>query len=48
MRMRRKKHREERMDVCSDIMIDNFADYKNDLKSVFPDDKPLHRLLLWW
>ena len=42
MRMRRKKHREERMDVCSDIMIENFADYKNDLKSVFDDDKPLH------
>ncbi len=42
MRMRRKKHREERMDVCSDIMIENFADYKNDLKSVFSDDKPLH------
>lgn len=42
MRMRRKKHREERMDVCSDIMIENFAEYKNDLKSVFPDDKLLH------
>lgn len=42
MRMRRKKHREERMDVCSDIMIGNFADYKYDLKSVFDDDKPLH------
>ena len=42
MRMRRKKHREDRMELCSDILIENFADYKNDLKSVFSDDKPLH------
>ena len=42
MRMRRKKHREDRMELCSDIMIENFADYKEDLKSVFDDDKPLH------
>ena len=42
MRMRRKKHREDRMELCSDIMIENFADYKEDLKSVFSDDKPLH------
>lgn len=42
MRMRRKKHREDRMELCSDIMIENFADYKDDLKSVFSDDKPLH------
>ena len=42
MRMRRKKHREDRMELCSDIMIENFAEYKEDLKSVFTDDKPLH------
>ena len=42
MRMRRKKHREDRMELCSDIMIENFTDYKEDLKSVFCDDKPLH------
>lgn len=41
MRMRRKKHREERIDACSELLIANIEDYKNDIKQVFGDDKPL-------
>ena len=41
MRMRRKKHREERLENCSDIIINDFLLYKNDIKSVFQDDKEL-------
>lgn len=41
MRMRRKKHREERLDACSDILITEFLQYKNDIKAVFEEDKPL-------
>lgn len=42
MRMRRKKHREERMENCSRIMIKDILEYKNDIKGVFDEDKPLH------
>ncbi len=42
MRMRRKKHREERIDACSELLIANIEDYKKDIKSVFGNDKPLH------
>ena len=43
MRMRRKKHREQRLDNCSDYIIPNITDYKNDIKSIFPNKrKPLH------
>ena len=42
MRMRRKKHREERMEACSDLLISNIEDYKNDLGAIFDNDKPLH------
>ena len=41
MRMRRKKHREERIDACSELLITNIEDYKNDIKSIFGNDKPL-------
>lgn len=41
MRMRRKKHREERIDACSELLIANIEDYKNDIKQVFGDGKPL-------
>jgi len=41
MRMRRKKHREERLEACGDILITEFLDYKNNIKGVFDDDKPL-------
>ena len=44
MRMRRKKHREDRLDVCSHLLIDNILDYKDNLRNIFGDgiDKPLH------
>ncbi len=42
MRMRRKKHREERMENCSDLMVRDILEYKTDIKSVFNEDKPLH------
>ncbi len=42
MRMRRKKHREERMEACSHLIIDDISVYKNDIGKVFGDGKPLH------
>ena len=42
MRMRRKKHREERMEACSDLLISNIEDYKNDLGAIFGNGNPLH------
>ena len=42
MRMRRKKHREERMENCGDLMIKDILEYRNDIKAVFNEDKPLH------
>ncbi len=42
MRMRRKKHREERMEFCGGLMIKDILEYKDDIKSVFENEKPLH------
>lgn len=42
MRMRRKKHREERMESCSGLMIKDIMEYKNDIRAVYGEDKPLH------
>ena len=42
MRMRRKKHREERMENCSSLMIRDIMEYKKDIKAAFENDKPLH------
>lgn len=42
MRMRRKKHREERMDVCRSFIIKDILEYKDDLKKAFKNDAPLH------
>ncbi len=42
MRMRRKKHREERMENCSDLIINDIFDYQTDLRSVFDSNAPLH------
>ncbi len=42
MRMRRKKHREERMESCSELIINDIFDYKGNLKSVFGNTAPLH------
>lgn len=42
MRMRRKKHREERLENCSEWLIDDIRDFSKDIKSVFENDRPLH------
>ena len=42
MRMRRKKHREERIDACSELLIQNIDDYKKDLGAVFENKNPMH------
>ena len=42
MRMRRKKHREERLDACSKWIIPNISEYRNDIKKIFENDSPLH------
>lgn len=42
MRMRRKKHREERLESCSEYIIGDIGAYLTDIKSVFDTDKPLH------
>ena len=43
MRMRRKKHREERLENCSLYLIEDLISYKNDIKAIFSDNKkPLH------
>lgn len=41
MRMRRKKHREERFENCSFLAIENFDNIKN-LKDIFGNDNPIH------
>ncbi len=42
MRMRRKKHREDRLAACGDILIDQIMDFKDDIKGTFPEsDAPL-------
>ena len=42
MRMRRKKHREDRLAACGDILIEQIMDFKEDIKGVFPgSDAPL-------
>lgn len=42
MRMRRKKHREERLENCSNLIVRDILKYKDDIKAVFSEDKPLH------
>lgn len=42
MRMRKKKHRDERLEACRDITAENISDYKNDIKALFDNDRPLH------
>ncbi len=42
MRMRRKKHREERIENCSSLIVRDILEYKNDIKAVFEGDRPLH------
>lgn len=42
MRMRKKKHREDRLDACSHLMIEDITAYSGSLKAIFGNDKPLH------
>ncbi len=42
MRMRRKKHREERMENCSNIIIKDILECKENLRDIFQSDFPLH------
>lgn len=44
MRMRRKKHREDRLENCSDIIIGNIMDYAKDIGAVFENSKKPLRL----
>lgn len=37
MRMRRKKHREERMENCRDFLIEDIDEFCGDFKGVFPE-----------
>ena len=38
MRMRKKKHREDRLDACKHLFIENFESYKNNLKAIFGNE----------
>lgn len=42
MRMRRKKHLNERLEACSDLIIHDIEKYTGDIKSVFDTCAPLH------
>ncbi len=42
MRMRKKKHLDERLESCSDLIISDILPYSGDIKSIFAEDKPLH------
>ncbi|MBR5155380.1 MAG: tRNA (guanosine(46)-N7)-methyltransferase TrmB [Clostridia bacterium] len=42
MRMRRKKHREERIENCSDLVIKDIFEYKDNLRNIFDRKAPLH------
>ena len=42
MRMRRKKHREDRMDCCRELVIEDIFKYKANLCDAFERQAPLH------
>ncbi|MBE7037803.1 MAG: tRNA (guanosine(46)-N7)-methyltransferase TrmB [Ruminococcaceae bacterium] len=42
MRMRKKKHREERLSECSAYFIDDFSLIKDDIKNVFDNNNPIY------
>ena len=42
MRMRKKKHRDDRLAACADLFIPDILVYKDDLKAIFGNDKPVH------
>ena len=41
MRMRRKKHREERLVNCAELIIEDITLYKNDLSKIFDNGNPI-------
>ena len=42
MRMRKKKHREDRLNNCSHLFIENIMDYSKSLRPIFNNDNPIH------
>lgn len=42
MRMRKKKHREDRLEACRHLFIENFESYKNNLSAIFENNNPIH------
>ena len=42
MRMRKKKHREDRLDACSHLLIEDITKYDKSLMEVFETKRPLH------
>jgi len=42
MRMRKKKHRDERLEACADLIIYDLSEYLSDLKEIFKNDNPIH------
>ena len=42
MRMRKKKHRDERLSNCSAYFIEDFSLIKDDIKNVFDNDNPIY------
>ncbi len=41
MRLRRKKHLEERLQSCSDLIVYDITEYDGDIKAMFQSSKPL-------
>ncbi len=41
MRMRKKKHREERLNNCAKLFIEDFSLIKDDIKNAFDNDNPI-------
>lgn len=41
MRMRKKKHLDERLAACSDLILYDIAEYQNDIKAIFNNSNPL-------
>ncbi len=41
MRFRRKKHLDERLDACADLIIYDIENFNSDIKSVFENDNPV-------
>ncbi len=42
MRMRKKKHRDDRLAACADLFIGDILVYRNDLTAIFGNGNPVH------